>query len=452
MPHDRIFICSNCGARYIRWQGQCEQCGEWNTIKEQQIPESGTSFSSKPGRLKPLTEKEVKARRRVSTGYRELDRVLGGGLVAGSVVLIGGPPGIGKSTLLLQVAHKVASQQGKVLYVSGEESSAQIALRAKRLGAFSDSVMLLTEPRLEQFRAEFSSAPFSLVVIDSIQSVYLASESGVIGGVSQVRQSASLLSDLCKNSNTPLFLIGHITKEGSIAGPKTLEHLVDVVLYFEEDTGSDFRLLKAFKNRFGVIGEVGVFKMTSKGLEDVDDPSSLFVSTGAENQAGSVVTVGLEGKRPFLLELQALVSKTSYSYPQRVIRGLDLTRSMLLLAILEKKVGIPLSRYDCFVNIVGGLRSDDPSLDLAFVLAVVSSFRNIPLKPHTVPLGELGLSGNLVAPGNLEMRLRELKRTSYNRVLVPAGVKTGMIKGLDIIKISHLFDAFNEALKKNTGR
>ncbi len=409
----------------------------------------GFSVSAKPGRLTPLVEGVVSSRGRISTGSDELDRVLGGGLVPGSVVLIGGPPGIGKSTLLLQVAHRIAQRVGNVLYLSGEESASQLALRAKRLGAFSEALLLLTEPRLEQFVAEFAAGSFAMVVIDSIQSVYIERESGIVGGVSQVRQSAALLSELCKQKGTPLFLIGHITKEGAIAGPKTLEHLVDVVLYFEEDTGSDFRLLKVFKNRFGVIGEVGVFKMTSRGLEDVADPSGLFLSSGAGTQPGSVISVGLEGKRPFILELQALVSKSSYTYPQRVIRGLNLTRCMLLLAILEKKVGLPLSRFDCFINIVGGLHSKDTALDLAFVLAVVSSFRNIPLRPGTIPLGELGLSGEIVVPGNLELRLKALQRTNYNRVLLPSGARVKRLKGLEIIHIAHLFDAFKSALKRN---
>ena len=451
MKSNKKYICSNCGAIFAKWQGKCSNCNQWNTLTEQveQKSDSRIKTSKTPGKTTRLSNNLVlKPNIRFPTGSDELDRVLGGGVVNGSVMLIGGAPGVGKSTLLMQVAYTISNSIGKVLYVSGEESLEQIALRAKRLKCISENIFILPQSRLDQFIAEIEQEDFSLVIIDSIQSVYIPEVQGTVGGVSQVRQSASLLSEICKRRNIPLFLIGHITKDGSIAGPKTLEHLVDVVLYFDEDTSSDFRLLKAFKNRFGIVGEVGVFRMDEKGLLDVENPSQLFLSQSINKESGSAITVGIEGKRAFLLELQALVSKTGYSYPQRVIRGLNLTRCLLLLAILEKKVGIPMSNYDCFVNIVGGLKSEDPALDLPFVLAVVSSFRNLRIKDNTLAIGELGLNGALVSPSNMDIRLREIVRTNYNRILVPSDCKVDKITGLEIIPVSDLFSAFDLALEK----
>jgi len=456
MKEKTHFVCEICGAVYPRWQGRCDQCGNWNSITEVKIPKSRSKAKSdlgeskSAGKIVSLSGFSVKTLERIKTGSVELDRVLGGGMVPGATILVGGPPGIGKSTLLLQTAHNVAKDGKRVLYLSGEESTEQIMLRASRLGTLSENLFLLTEPDLSQFMAEFSANDFSLVVIDSIQSVFIPTVLSSAGSVAQIRESVYALSEVTKSKGVPLFLVGHITKEGTIAGPKLLEHMVDVVLYFEEESRAEYRLLKVFKNRYGVVGEIGVFRMTGCGLEDVLNPSEIFVSPDAEKNPGSVVSVGIEGIRPFLLEIQALVSASSYTYPQRVIRGLDIRRTLLLLAIIEKRVGIPLSKEDCFINIVGGIHIDDPALDVAVVLAVVSSFRDIPVKEKTIALGELGLTGEIKPIANLQPRLKEIQRLGYRRAIIPCNMaKKLQDVTLEIIEVANLFDVFRSALETN---
>jgi DNA repair protein RadA/Sms len=408
-----VYRCSECGAEYLKWGGKCDACGEWNTLVEE--VERATPRSAARGRREaPAASKAVRigsveaARStRLSSGLRELDYVLGGGIVDGSVVLIGGEPGIGKSTLLLQVAASGAREGRRALYVSAEESGPQVRLRAERLGESALLVELLAETALEEILATASASRPDLLVIDSIQTIYSGELEGAPGNVGQVRECAARLMRYAKESGCAVFIVGHVTKGGGVAGPKTLEHIVDTVLYFEGDASLDFRVLRATKNRFGSVDEIGVFRMTASGLEGVENPSALFMGDGGGSSSGTAVTALIEGSRPVLVEIQALAAKAGYGTPQRVANGMDSRRLALLLAVLEKRSGLPLSQLDVFVNVAGGLRLNEPAGDLAIAAAIASSVYDVPLPRGAVFIGELGLGGEIRAVSQAERRLAE---------------------------------------------
>jgi DNA repair protein RadA/Sms len=415
-----VFQCQTCGYSSPKWLGKCPDCGAWNSFSEErQSPKTLKSFSD--GKSGPISLSSVTGgnERRVPVGIAELDRVLGGGLVAGAVILIGGDPGIGKSTIILQAISKIADNTGTVLYVSGEESPEQIKLRAERLSIDSDKIMLLPETVVEQVLATADKLKPSAIVVDSIQTVYTEELTSAPGSVGQIRESAAKLMFYAKRSGTPVFLIGHVTKEGAIAGPRVLEHLVDTVLYFEGDRGHPFRILRTVKNRFGSTNEIGVFEMTDGGLREINNPSELFLSERPLNTSGSIVLASVEGTRPVLVELQALVSPTTFGMPRRTSMGIDFNRLNLLIAVLEKKGGIHLGGMDVFVNVVGGLKIVEPAADLGIITAVVSSFREIPVDPQTFVFGEVGLSGEVRAVAQGEARIKEAAKVGFKRAIVP---------------------------------
>ena len=410
-----VYRCSECGAEYLKWGGRCDACGEWNTLVEEVERASPRSKAATRGRRDvpptsmpvPVGAVESTRATRTSSGLRELDYVLGGGIVDGSVVLIGGEPGIGKSTLLLQVAAASTSVGRRALYVSAEESGPQVRLRADRIGSASLQVDLLAETTLEEILSTAGAAAPALLIIDSIQTIYSSELEGAPGNVGQVRECAARLMRFAKETGCSVFIVGHVTKGGGVAGPKTLEHIVDTVLYFEGDASLDFRVLRATKNRFGSVDEIGVFRMTAAGLEGVDNPSALFMGDGGPPSSGTAVTALIEGTRPVLVEIQALAAKAGYGTPQRVANGVDPRRLALLLAVLEKRSGLPVSQLDVFVNVAGGLRLSEPAGDLAVAAAIASSVYDIPLPRGAVFIGELGLGGEIRAVSQAERRLAE---------------------------------------------
>jgi DNA repair protein RadA/Sms len=420
------FVCQECGAVSNKWLGRCPDCGAWNAFVEEREEAQSPGGHHLPslsaeGCPKSYDEVSTDVAMRVASGLEEFDRVLGGGVVAGSLVLLGGDPGIGKSTLLLQVAAHMASAAGPVVYISGEESERQIKLRGKRLGVQASSLWLYSETNVERILEELRSRQPALVVLDSVQTVYSPRFSSAPGSISQVREVAAELLYFAKSTGTPVFLIGHVTKEGNLAGPKALEHIVDCVLYFEGERHHAHRIVRATKNRYGAAGELGVFEMTGVGLVPVVNPSGIFIAERAEKAPGSVVVCCLEGTRPLLLEIQALVSKSSFGYPRRVALGFDANRLALLLAVLEKRAGLALSGEDVFVNVAGGLAVEEPVADLGLAVAVASSFRNRPIDPHTVLLGEVGLAGEVRATQQVSLRAKEADRLGFKRMLLPAG-------------------------------
>ena len=422
------FVCQECGVSSAKWLGRCPDCGAWNSLIEELEPpqQSGPRLQSLSagGGPRPYLEVSSDAASRLSTGIEEFDRVLGGGVVAGSLVLLGGDPGIGKSTLLLQVASRLAastSHDRPVLYISGEESEQQIKLRGERLGVKAEFLLLFSETNLDTIISELKRHEPLLVVLDSVQTVYSPRFSSAPGSVSQVREAAVELLYFAKSTGTPVFLIGHVTKEGNLAGPKALEHIVDTVLYFEGERHYSHRLVRATKNRYGAAGELGVFEMTGSGLEPVENPSGLFLSERPEKAAGSVVVCSLEGTRPLLVEIQALVSRSSFGYPRRVTLGIDSNRVALLLAVLEKRIGLQLSAEDVYVNVAGGLVVDEPVADLGVVVAVASSFKGRPVDSQTVLLGEVGLAGEVRAAQQVALRVKEAARLGFNKVILPTG-------------------------------
>jgi DNA repair protein RadA/Sms len=449
------YVCGECGGEHNKWQGQCAECGAWNTLSEI-VLESAASQKSPASRrsgwagkidapkVTALGDVQHQEDARVSTGIGEFDRVLGGGLVEGAVVLVGGDPGIGKSTLLLQAISKMAGVLPG-LYVTGEESLAQVAGRAARLGLSVDGVHALAETGVERILEHAAKMRPALIVADSIQTLWTESLTAAPGSVSQVRESAARLVRYAKETGTAVFLVGHVTKEGGIAGPRVLEHMVDAVLYFEGESGSRFRVLRAFKNRFGAVNELGVFAMGELGLKEVPNPSAIFLSGGSLQQPGSCVTVTREGTRPLLVEVQALVDASSLSNPRRVAVGLDQNRLAMLLAVLHRHGGIGVSDQDVFVNVVGGIRLQETAADLPVLLAVLSSLRDRPLPNKTVAFGEVGLSGEIRPVPNGEERLKEAATHGFKRAIVPkANVpKSGSYKGLDIVSVEKLADALD---------
>jgi DNA repair protein RadA/Sms len=419
------FVCQECGAMAAKWMGKCAECGNWNTLVEERIVarETGTWTGLTQSHPVQLAEGPVEDVPRVSTQIPELDRVLGGGIVGGSLVLIGGDPGIGKSTIMMQLAHRLASQGRTVVYISGEESESQIRLRAHRLKIQSENFYLYTETCVERILSEIEKVHPYTIIVDSIQTMYTLKIPAVPGSVGQIRETAMQFLAYAKQSGTNVFLTGHVTKEGMIAGPRLLEHLVDTVLYFEGDNKQLYRILRAVKNRFGSVNEIGVFEMSEAGLLPVKNPSQMFLSERPASTPGSVVMSCLEGTRPFLVELQALVTESAYGTARRMSIGLDSSRVMMLIAVLEKRIGYHLGGQDIFLNVVGGLSIDDPAADLAICAAVVSSLRNKAIDPHTVLCGEVGLTGEIRSISHFALRASEAKNLGFRRILAPASSK-----------------------------
>lgn len=454
------YVCGECGAEYTKWQGQCTECGVWNVLGEVVLePATASGAAGKPnpsrraswaGKVDPPKVTALKdvvhsEQSRLSTGIGELDRVLGGGLVDGAVVLVGGDPGIGKSTLLLQAMAKLAASQ-KVLYVTGEESLAQVAGRAQRLDLPLDGLSALAETGVELIIGHAMREQPRVIVADSVQTLWTDTLTAAPGSVSQVREAAARLVRYAKETGTAVFLVGHVTKEGGIAGPRVLEHMVDAVLYFEGESGSRFRVLRAFKNRFGAVNELGVFAMGDKGLKEVSNPSAIFLS-GSGHEPGSCVMVTREGTRPLLVEVQALVDASPLSNPRRVAVGLEGNRLAMLLAVLHRHGGVLVGDQDVFVNVVGGIRVQETAVDLPVLLAVLSSLRDRPLAEKTIAFGEVGLSGEIRPVPNGEDRLKEAATHGFKRAIVPRAnaPKAGSIKGLEIIAVERLGQAIEAA-------
>ena len=439
------YVCQNCGYASVKWLGKCPSCNNWNTLVEEVQSESQDRYiwGNSPVILADIKEQKEQ---RFSTGLIEFDRVLGGGVVEGDVVLIGGEPGIGKSTLLLQ-AGVLASQKGKkVLYVSGEESLSQIKLRADRLKMSSSSLSILCEVSLERIKKFIEETSPDWVILDSIQTAYKPDVNSSAGSVSQIRECASDLIQLTKKGSKALFLIGHVTKEGLIAGPRVLEHMVDAVLYFEGEKTGPFRILKTFKNRFGSTQEIGVFEMTEKGLAEIQNPSEIFLSRNPSPSPGSVIAPSIEGTRPLLVEIQALVTNsTTMNFSRRVITGVDYNRVLLLLAVLEKAKGVPLSKYDLFINVVGGIKIEDTGMDLPVIFAIISSLKNKPLPAGTLFVGEVGLSGEVRGVSNIKARVKEAEKLGFKRCILPEGNMSSLpFSKLEYIGVSDIISALNK--------
>ena len=434
-----IFFCQNCGHEEAKWLGQCPACKEWNTFVEERIDSGitkGTTVAARAvheAKVVPLTEVTADDDTRSETGIKELDRVLGGGIVPGSLVLVGGDPGIGKSTLLLQVCQRMA-QMKKILYISGEESQAQIKLRANRMGNFTSGLLLLCETNLGIIRSVIEKERPELVVIDSIQTMYSEDVTSAPGSVSQVRESTNVFMQLAKGLCIPIFIVGHVTKEGTVAGPRVLEHMVDTVLYFEGDRHASYRILRGVKNRFGSTNEIGVFEMRQSGLVEVENPSEYMLSGKPENASGSVVACSMEGTRPILLEIQALVCRTNFGMPRRTAAGTDYNRVNLLMAVLEKRLGMSLGNCDAYVNIAGGIKMNEPAIDLGIVMALVSSYRNRPIDEKTIVFGEVGLSGEVRAVNMPEQRVAEAKKLGFETCILPE-VSLKMVKEIQGIRL-----------------
>ncbi len=448
-----VFVCQECGAQSPKWLGRCVECGAWNSlVEERPAPEPPPAEARRyaalsTGTARRYAEVDTEVAERIGTGIGELDRVLGGGIVPGSLVLLGGEPGIGKSTLLLQAAAHVAARVGPVLYASGEESEHQVKSRGERLGIGDAPLYLLAETCLERILEEVARLRPALLVIDSIQTVFSLRLQSAPGSIGQVREAATQLLFLSKGQNLPTFLVGHVTKEGSLAGPKSLEHIVDTVLYFAGESHHAHRLVRAVKNRFGAVSELGVFEMTERGLRPVANPSELFLAERPAASPGSVVLCCVEGSRPLLVEVQALVSTSTYGNARRMASGLDPQRLALLLAVLEKRVGLNLVAEDVFVNVAGGLTVDEPAADLAVLAAIASSVRNRPVRPKTAVFGEVGLAGEVRSISQGPLRVREAAHMGLGRCVLPPGncAPADAPAGLELVPVRHVTDAL-EAL------
>lgn len=446
------FICQQCGFETMRWLGRCPECGEWNTLIEELIGEKsgGKLFIESKLKPQPLTQIANLAVERLDLGMSELNRVLGGGLVLGTIVLLAGDPGIGKSTLLLQAAAYAAEGLEKVLYISGEESAQQIKMRASRLGLTAEKLYIWPETGLEQIENEIKVSPPSLVIVDSVQTVSCSDLSSTPGSIGQIKEATVRLAALAKGLNIPVIIVGHVTKEGSIAGPRVLEHMVDAVLYFEGERHHQYRILRAIKNRFGSTFELGVFEMQNEGLVEVTNPSQAFLAERPASSPGSVVTASIEGTRPLLVEIQALVSQSAFGQPRRMTTGTDYNRVNLIMAVLEKRMGLNLAQQDAYVNIAGGIKIQEPGLDLAIAVALASSLKNRPCAPGLVVMGEVGLTGEIRGIPFVSKRLHEAKKLGFSHCIIPYGSERGSYtkpgEGLDIMEVRSLREALEIAL------
>ena len=446
-----VFFCQECGFESTKWMGQCPGCKAWNSFVEETVTASVVSGSGKIAVRKEAKEPSVMSavslekEERIQIGIEELDRVLGGGIVPGSLTLVGGDPGIGKSTLLLQVCQKLSFRNRKVLYISGEESLKQIKIRALRIGEFSDSLLLLCETNLGIIEETIKKVSPEVVIIDSIQTMYNENVGAAPGSVSQVRESTGVFLQLAKGLGVSIFIVGHVTKEGTVAGPRVLEHMVDTVLYFEGDRHASYRILRGVKNRFGSTNEIGVFEMRQKGLVEVKNPSEYMLSGKPEGASGSVVACSMEGTRPMLVEIQALVCQSNFGIPRRQAAGWDFNRLNLLMAVLEKRVGLQISGCDAYVNIAGGMRLQEPALDLGIVMAIVSSYKNRAIDDKTIVFGEVGLSGEVRAVNMAANRIMEAKKLGFEFCIVPRACLDGLgnVEGIKVIGIGNIKEAID---------
>ncbi len=447
MKAKTIFVCNECGYESAKWMGKCPACNSWNTFVEEKISnkvENGKKERKIQEPPKPLNSYVGQDAKRITTGYAELDRVLGGGLVKGSLVLVGGEPGIGKSTLILQICDKIQGD-GKVLYVSGEESAEQIKLRADRLNIKNDDILFLGETDIDIIDENIEELNPKLVIIDSMQTMYSEEISSAPGSVSQVREITARIMKICKSKKITTIIIGHVTKDGNIAGPRVLEHMVDTVLYIEGERYFSYRMVRGVKNRFGSTNEVGMFEMQENGMVEITNPSSILISEREDNPSGSVVVATIEGTRPLLVELQALVSQSIFGFPRRTANGIDYNRLTLLMAVMEKKAGLMLGNQDVYLNVVGGLKLNEPALDLGIILATASSFKNISIPKGVVVLGEVGLTGEVRTINMIEKRLKEAERLGFKKCIIPENNKKLLKESykLDIIGVKNI----NEAMK-----
>jgi DNA repair protein radA len=439
-----VFVCSNCGNESSKWFGRCPACNEWNTCYEEKInlKSSGKSASKKTATTVKLDDVKKQDIVRTKTGFDELDRVLGGGLVKGSLTLLGGEPGIGKSTLILQICDKIKGE-GQVLYISGEESAQQIKIRADRLGIKNNDIVFLGETDIDVIEDAILKTNPKLVIIDSIQTMYSDEITSGPGSVSQVREITARIMKMCKQEEITTIIIGHVTKDGNIAGPRVLEHMVDTVLYLEGERYFAYRILRGVKNRFGSTNEIGMFEMNDIGMCEIDNPSSVLLSEKNENVAGSIVVASIEGTRPILVELQALTATSVFGMPRRTANGIDYNRLTLLIAVLEKRTGLPLGNQDVYLNIVGGIKINEPALDLGIILAVSSSFKNIPIPNDVISIGEVGLTGEVRSVNQIEKRIKEAEKLGFKKCIIPESNKK-LLKDtykLDIIGVQNISEA-----------
>ena len=450
MPKANVkYVCQQCGWNSPKWLGRCPDCDQWNTFVEEVSSPTARRESSviyNPPRL--ISDITIGSDHRQSSGISEFDRVLGGGIVAGSVILVGGDPGIGKSTLLTQVAGNLSSEGRTTLYVSGEESVEQIKLRAGRLGIATDGLYLVPETSVEQIEACINSMNPGAVIIDSIQTMHDQSLESAPATVSQVRSCTAVFTRIAKTSNIPIFIVGHVTKEGAIAGPRVLEHMVDTVLYFEGDRHQAYRILRAVKNRFGSTDELGIFEMREEGLMEVSNPSEILLSERSLHGPGSVVAATIEGARPLLVEVQALVAPSYFAAPRRMVTGVDYNRTMLMLAVLEKRVGLSLANKDVYVNVAGGVKIVEPAVDLAIAVAVASNLKEQPVDPGTAVIGEVGLAGEVRSVGQVEKRIREAARLGFERMIVPhhSKKKAGKVDGIQLVGVESVYQGVESAI------
>ena len=450
------YVCQSCGYENPKWLGKCPECMKWNTFVEEIEDKSSKSnhretfvidkSSQKPVNINSIT---IKHEERFSSGINELNRVLGGGIVRGSLVLVGGDPGIGKSTLLLQVSESVAQSGKKVLYISGEESESQIKMRAERLNAKSENLYIMAENNLNIIEHNLEGFDPDLIILDSIQTVFTPDIASAPGTVSQIKEGTSRFMRISKKMGISTFVVGHVTKEGSLAGPKIMEHMVDTVLYFEGERYNTYRLIRAVKNRFGSTNELGVFEMSEKGLQELENPSKALISEKPENASGSVIVSTVEGTRPMLLELQALVSPTSFGIPRRTATGIDFNRVNLLLAVLEKRAGMQIQNQDVYLNIVGGIKINEPSMDLGVILAVASGFRNIPISGEVAVTGEVGLTGEIRGVSYFEKRISECRKLGFKKIIIPKSNYEAVkdVKGIEIWPVENVRQAINMVLR-----
>lgn len=443
----QVFFCQECGYESGKWMGQCPGCKAWNTFVEEKVVTGTKKRTAKAVASVPASILEVTTgeETRIGTGMKELDRVLGGGIVKGSLVLLGGDPGIGKSTILLQVCRNLTTEGHKVLYVSGEESMQQIKMRAERLGEFKRDMYLHCETDVDIIETAIENVAPEVVVIDSIQTMTLEEVASAAGSVSQVREVTNRLMQLAKIKNIAIFIVGHVTKEGTVAGPRTLEHMVDTVLYFEGERSSIYRILRGVKNRFGATNEIGVFEMKNNGLSEVKNPSEVMLEGRPVDASGSTVVCSMEGTRPLLIEIQALVAQTNFQMPRRTTVGIDFNRVNLLMAVLEKRAGIHLGSCDAYVNLTGGIRLSEPAIDLGIVLALVSSYRNRPIDEHTIIFGEVGLTGEVRGVNMAEQRAKEAAKLGFTTCILPASNAANLsdIKGMRLLGVSNVKEAID---------